>query len=208
MRRARRTAAAPSNRQSRGASQVGRDAGVVPGREMAAALEERRQPPGRRRLTGVLDGRWWRERDHRRPIAVEQLDAARRTAARGAPAVRPRPADAPSSRAATGRVAPASARSGGSPRPRPRRPGRSRRPAGRPGRVGQRRRQLVDRPPAAPLEDVDADHVAVHGPDPAGDLAERARSVGQPERGRGRRSHGRKVPTPAHATGHRAVTAP
>jgi hypothetical protein len=40
--------------------------------------------------------------------------------------------------------------------------------------------QLVDRSAGPSLEDVDADDLAPHGTDPAGDLPERARAVGQP----------------------------
>ena len=45
----------------------------------------------------------------------------------------------------------------------------------------QRHHELVDRHAGAPLEDVDADEVAAHGADPAGDGAERARTVGDPD---------------------------
>ena len=47
--------------------------------------------------------------------------------------------------------------------------------------VGQRDDQLVDGPPAALLQDLDPDDVAVHGADPARHLAERARPVGEPD---------------------------
>jgi len=48
------------------------------------------------------------------------------------------------------------------------------------GRLGQRHDELVDDATAAALEDVDRRHVAVHGADPAGHLAQGAGSVGQP----------------------------
>ena len=47
--------------------------------------------------------------------------------------------------------------------------------------LGQRHDQLVDRPPGAPFEDLDADHVAADGADATGDLTERARPVGDPD---------------------------
>jgi hypothetical protein len=46
--------------------------------------------------------------------------------------------------------------------------------------VGQLDHQLVHRLATVALEDVDADHVAADGADPAGDLAESTRPVGQP----------------------------
>ncbi len=48
-------------------------------------------------------------------------------------------------------------------------------------RVGQVDHQLVDRPTGASLEDLDADDLAPHRSDPAGDLPERTWAVGQPE---------------------------
>ena len=47
--------------------------------------------------------------------------------------------------------------------------------------LGQLHDELVDRPAGAPLEDLDADHVAPHGADPAGDLTEGTGAVGQPD---------------------------
>jgi hypothetical protein len=46
---------------------------------------------------------------------------------------------------------------------------------------GQLDRQLVDGPPGAPFEDVDADHVTTDGTDPAGHRPQSPRAVGQPE---------------------------
>ena len=46
--------------------------------------------------------------------------------------------------------------------------------------VGQVDGQFVDRPTTATFQDVDADDVAAHRPDPARHLTEGTRSVGQP----------------------------
>ena len=63
--------------------------------------------------------------------------------------------------------------------------------------VGELDDQLVDGPARAPLEDVDADHVAPDRADAAGDRAQRSRTVGQPhphdERLHGLRPYGRGV---------------
>ena len=79
--------------------------------------------------------------------------------------------------------------------------GRSRRRAGRPARPsGSAHHELVDGPPAALLEDLDADDVAVHRADPAGHLAERARPIGQPD-AHDEAVHGATVPSvPVAAT--------
>ena len=81
---------------------------------------------------------------------------------------------------------------------------RPRRPAGSPARggpadraVGQVDHQLVDGATGAPLEDVDADDLAPHRPDPAGDLPQRTGAVGQPHADdvglHGRGTYGRRV---------------
>jgi hypothetical protein len=57
--------------------------------------------------------------------------------------------------------------------------------------VGQLDHQLVDGPVRTPLEDVDADDVAPHRADPAGDLPERAGAVRYPDAD-DERLHGRK----------------
>ena len=70
--------------------------------------------------------------------------------------------------------------------------------------VGQGDDQLVDGPAAAPLEDLDADHVAAHRADAAGHLAQRARTIGQPD------AHDDTVCTAGDGTGragHADVTA-
>ena len=48
-------------------------------------------------------------------------------------------------------------------------------------RVGQPDHQLVDDSPATRFEDLDAEHVAAHRADPAGDLTERTGTIGQPD---------------------------
>ena len=63
-------------------------------------------------------------------------------------------------------------------------------------RAGQLDDQLVDGPAGAPLEDVDADDVAAHGADPAGHLAQRAGTVGQPHTEHVGRGHGRQRTRP------------
>ncbi len=52
-------------------------------------------------------------------------------------------------------------------------------------RLRERDDQLVDGPPAAALEDLDAHDVAPDGADAAGDLAQRTRPVGEPDPQRG-----------------------
>ena len=47
--------------------------------------------------------------------------------------------------------------------------------------IGQRDDEFVDHASAARLEDLDRQHVAFHGTDAAGHLAERARTIGQPD---------------------------
>ena len=65
------------------------------------------------------------------------------------------------------------------------------------GAVGQLDHEVVDRAAAAALEDLDADDLAPHRADPAGDGTERTRPVGQPHAHRvglhGREPYGRPV---------------
>ena len=179
-RSARPAATATPRRRQAGPQHVGRRAGRRPRRvEVPAAVDEGDEPAELGRLAELMDEGAVVQR--RRPSRHRRPAAARTPAWRAGPAGgrrRPR-------RRAAARPSPSRGgrrRRRGSARRRRRRRRRSPSPAGRrrpiPG--SDTTSSSIDATAAA-LEDVDGRDVAVHGADAAGDLAEGAGPIGQPD---------------------------